>query len=52
MNNKLYKTLFYNSYRIRKIEEKIVELYPDDIIQSPVHLSIGQEAVASGYLKI
>lgn len=34
--------------RIRLVEEKIVELYPTDLIQSPVHLSIGQEAVAVG----
>ena len=30
------------------VEEKIIELYPSDLIQSPVHLSIGQEAVAVG----
>jgi pyruvate dehydrogenase E1 component alpha subunit len=30
------------------VEEKIVEMYPSDQIQSPVHLSIGQEAVAVG----
>ena len=29
-------------------EEKIIELYPSDQIQSPVHLSIGQEAIAVG----
>jgi TPP-dependent pyruvate/acetoin dehydrogenase alpha subunit len=34
--------------RIRMIEEKIIEIYPSDLIQSPVHLSIGQEAVAVG----
>lgn len=34
--------------RIRLVEEKIIELYPSDLIQSPVHLSIGQEAVAVG----
>lgn len=34
--------------RIRLVEEKVVELYPTDLIQSPVHLSIGQEAVAVG----
>ncbi len=28
------------------VEEKIIELYPTDKIQSPVHLSIGQESVA------
>ncbi len=30
------------------VEEKIIELYPSDQIQSPVHLSIGQEPVAVG----
>ena len=34
--------------RIRKIEEKISEIYPSDKIQSPVHLSNGQEAIAVG----
>src|SRR5271167_1044454 len=38
---------FYRSiYRIRKVEEKIAEIYPTDKIQSPVHLSIGQEAIS------
>ncbi len=40
--------LLYESLRIRMVEEKIIELYPTDQIQSPVHLSIGQEAVAVG----
>lgn len=33
---------------IRRAEEKIVDVYPSDLIQSPVHLSIGQEAAAVG----
>ena len=41
-------SLIYSSLRIRMVEEKIIELYPTDQIQSPVHLSIGQEAVAVG----
>lgn len=44
----IYEELFYKSLRIRLVEERIVELYPSDKIQSPVHLSIGQEAVAVG----
>lgn len=44
----LYDQLFYQSLRIRMFEDKIIELYPSDKIQSPVHLSIGQEAVAVG----
>ena len=44
----LYEELFYQALRIRLAEEKIIEIYPTDKIQSPVHLSIGQEAVAVG----
>lgn len=33
---------------IRRFEEKIAEVYSSDVIKSPVHLSIGQEAVAVG----
>ena len=44
----IYKDLFFKAMRIRLVEEKIIELYPSDLIQSPVHLSIGQEAVAVG----
>lgn len=44
----LYEELFYQALRIRLVEEKVIELYPSDKIQSPVHLSIGQEAVAVG----
>jgi TPP-dependent pyruvate/acetoin dehydrogenase alpha subunit len=33
---------------IRLAEQRIIELYPSDKIQSPVHLSIGQEAVSAG----
>lgn len=42
-------TRFYRSlYRIRRVEEEIVRIYPSDKIKSPVHLSIGQESVAVG----
>jgi TPP-dependent pyruvate/acetoin dehydrogenase alpha subunit len=40
--------LFYQALRIRLVEERIIDLYPSDRIQSPVHLSIGQEGVAVG----
>jgi TPP-dependent pyruvate/acetoin dehydrogenase alpha subunit len=40
---------FYRSlYRIRRAEEEIAKVYPTDKIKSPVHLSIGQEAVSVG----
>ncbi|MGD9536747.1 MAG: thiamine pyrophosphate-dependent dehydrogenase E1 component subunit alpha [Alphaproteobacteria bacterium] len=33
---------------VRRVEEEIARLYPSDKIKSPVHLSIGQEAVSVG----
>jgi TPP-dependent pyruvate/acetoin dehydrogenase alpha subunit len=40
---------FYRSlYRIRRVEEEVARVYATDKIKSPVHLSIGQEAVAVG----
>ncbi len=43
-----HEQLFYEALRIRRAEERIIEIYPTDRIQSPVHLSIGQEAIAVG----
>lgn len=40
---------FYRALlRIRRVEEAIADVYPTDKIQSPVHLSIGQEAASVG----
>lgn len=41
-------SLIYEAIRIRRVEERIIELYPSDVIQSPLHLSIGQESLAVG----
>ena len=41
---RLYRKLRF----IRRVEEEIARIYPSDKIKSPVHLSIGQEAVAVG----
>jgi TPP-dependent pyruvate/acetoin dehydrogenase alpha subunit len=39
----------YRSLRlIRRAEEEVARIYPSDQIKSPVHLSIGQEAVSVG----
>ena len=43
-----YESMFYDALKIRRVEERIIQMYPTDLIQSPVHLSIGQEAVAVG----
>jgi TPP-dependent pyruvate/acetoin dehydrogenase alpha subunit len=42
------KKAYHLFYLIRRSEEKIIELYDTDKIKSPVHLSIGQEAIAVG----
>ena len=42
------KTFYVQMARIRRAEEAIVALYPEQEIRCPTHLSIGQEAVAVG----
>ena len=44
MREQLYRSL----YRIRRLEEEVARVYASDKIKSPVHLSIGQEAVSVG----
>ena len=49
MNNLFdIKKAYYLFLLIRRSEEKIIDLYNTDKIKSPVHLSIGQEAIAVG----
>ncbi len=43
--------LFIQMLRIRMIEEAIADRYPEQKMRCPVHLSIGQEAVAVGACK-
>ena len=45
---KLWEKFFRSMLRIRRVEERIIDVYWDDPIKSPVHLAIGQEAVATG----
>lgn len=44
----LYTKFYRALYKIRRVEEEIAKIYPTDKIKSPVHLSIGQEAVSVG----
>ena len=48
MKNKDILNLYYKVQLIRSMEEKIIELYKEQEIRCPVHLSIGQEAIAAG----
>ncbi len=44
----LLHQMYYMLVKIRRVEEKIAELYPEQEMRCPTHLSIGQEAVAVG----
>jgi TPP-dependent pyruvate/acetoin dehydrogenase alpha subunit len=46
-SNKFKKNILKNMVYIRIVEEKIVELYSEQEMRCPVHLSIGQESSAS-----
>ncbi|MCG2718539.1 MAG: thiamine pyrophosphate-dependent dehydrogenase E1 component subunit alpha [Nanoarchaeota archaeon] len=40
----MYETML----KIRMVEEKLVELHPEQLMKTPFHLYIGQEAIAAG----
>ncbi len=40
--------IYVTMRRIRYFEEKIIEYYPEQEMRTPVHLCIGQEAIAAG----
>jgi len=42
----MIESTYRSLYRIRRVEEEIARVYPTDKIKSPVHLSIGQEAIS------
>lgn len=48
INTDIYLSLLTNMLRIRKVEEKIAELYPEQQMRCPTHLCIGQEAISAG----
>lgn len=48
MEMRLASRLFGEMVRLRMIEEKVAELYLEQEMRCPVHLCIGQEAVAVG----
>jgi len=48
MDHNLQKKLYFNMLRIRMIEETIATRYHEQEMRCPVHLCIGQEAIAVG----
>jgi pyruvate dehydrogenase E1 component alpha subunit len=47
-NSGILKELFFGILKIRKVEEKIMQLYSQQEMRCPVHLCIGQEAIPVG----
>jgi len=43
-----FKELYFSMLRIRMVEQRIAEKYSEQEMRCPVHLSVGQEAVAVG----
>lgn len=48
MEAEALKHVYYQMLRIRRVEERIAALYSEQEMRCPVHLCIGQEAVAVG----
>ncbi len=48
LTRKMLLDLYAVMLRIRMFEERIVDLYPEQEMKCPVHLCIGQEAIAAG----
>lgn len=48
IDKKLSLLLYSQMLKIRLVEEKICQLYPEYQMRCPVHICIGQEAVAAG----
>ncbi len=48
INKETLTALFRTMLRIRLFEDRVVSLYPDQEMKCPVHLCIGQEAIAAG----
>jgi len=41
-------SLYEKIYLIRRVEEKVCEVYPSDVMKTPVHLSFGEESIVAG----
>ncbi len=48
----IHLSLHRRMLRVRLLEDKIVELYPQQEMRCPVHLSIGQEGTAAGLCEV
>ncbi len=46
-DRKTIKLFYSNLFKIREVENKIIEEYPNAQMRCPVHLSVGQEGIAT-----
>ena len=49
-NNEVLLEIYKSMLLIRRVEEKIIELYPEREMRCPTHLCIGQEAIPAGVI--
>jgi len=52
LSREMLLMLYFQMLRIRKVELRIESLYPLDEMRTPIHLCIGQEAVAVGVCSV
>ena len=52
INNNNLKILYNNHLKIRMVEDRNISPIPEQEMRCPIHLSIGQEAIAVGFVKI
>lgn len=48
LSNQLIREMYKLMFLIRRVEERVAQIYPTDKIKSPIHLSIGQEPPSVG----
>jgi TPP-dependent pyruvate/acetoin dehydrogenase alpha subunit len=48
ISKEVLRELYATMLKIRKVEDRVAELYHEDEMKTPVHLCIGQEAIAAG----
>lgn len=52
LHRSMLAEFFYRMLRIRRVEERIALLYSQQEMRCPIHLSIGQEAIAVGTCQV
>lgn len=52
LSEKKKKEIFHDMLRIRRIQERIESCYLEDDMKTPIHLYIGQEAIAVGICSV